>query len=133
MRLIVDTSILLAVLISEPERDHIIALTQDSDLLAPQSVHWEVGNALSAMLKRHRLSIAQALQVLDAYEKIPIRLIEANLHEAVTIAARHDLYAYDAYLLTCAIDQRCSLITLDKALISAAKEAGVSVVEVPNE
>ena len=57
--------------------------------------------------------------------------METSLHESVTIAAKQGLYAYDAYLVACAKDQRCSLITLDKALSKAAKEVGVAVVEVP--
>ena len=131
MQLVIDTSIVLAVLISEPERDQIIALTQDVDLLAPQSVHWEVGNALSAMIKRQRITTVQALKALDAYERIPIRFIETSLHEAITIAGKQGLYAYDAYLVACAKDQRCSLISLDKALLKAATDVGVSVIEVP--
>jgi predicted nucleic acid-binding protein len=131
MQLVIDTSIILAVLISEPERDQIIALTRDTDLLAPQSVHWEVGNALSAMIKRQRITTAQAMKALDAYERIPIRFIETSLHEAVTIAGKQGLYAYDAYLVACAKDQRCSLISLDKALLKAATDVGVSVIEVP--
>ena len=131
MQLVIDTSIIVAVLISEPEREPIVILTNDTDLIAPQSVHWEVGNALSAMIKRQRISAAQAMKALDAYEKIPIRFIETSLHEALSIAGQQDLYAYDAYLIACAKDQRCSLISLDKVLLKAAKETGVAVVEVP--
>jgi predicted nucleic acid-binding protein len=133
MKLIVDTSILIAVLVSEPERDRIVTMTQDTDLLAPQSVHWEIGNAFSSMIKRKRISLPQALKALDAYERIPIRFIETSLHEAMSIATKHDLYAYDAYLISCAKDQRCSIMSLDKALIQAARAAGISVVEVPIE
>ena len=131
MRLVIDTSVLLAVLVSEPERDRIVALTQDTDLVAPQSVHWEVGNALSAMLKRKRITLSQAQKVVSAYETIPIRFIETSLQDALALSARHGLYAYDAYLVACAKEQRCSLMSLDKALIQAAVEAGVAVVEVP--
>jgi len=131
VQLVIDTSIILAVLISEPERDRIVAMTQNTDLIAPQSVHWEVGNALSALIKRQRITTAQAMKALDAYEKIPIRFVETSLHEALSIAIQQDIYAYDAYLMACAKDQRCSLISLDKALLKAAKEIGVAVVEVP--
>jgi len=131
MRLVVDTSVLLAVLVSEPERDRIVVLTQDADLVAPQSVHWEVGNALSAMLKRKRITLSQAQKVVSAYETIPIRFVETSLQEALTLSAKHGLYAYDAYLVACAKDQRCSLMSLDRALIQAATAAGVEVVEVP--
>jgi len=131
MRLVVDTSVLLAVLVSEPERDRIVVLTQDADLVAPQSVHWEVGNALSAMLKRKRITLSQAQKVVSAYETIPIRFVETSLQEALTLSAKYGLYAYDAYLMACAKDQRCSLMSLDRALIQAATAAGVEVVEVP--
>ena len=131
MQMVVDTSVILAVLISEPERDQIVSMTLNVGLLAPQSVHWEVGNALSAMIKRKRITTAQAMKALDAYEKIPIRFVETSLHEAVAIAAKQNLYAYDAYLVACAKEQHCSLISLDKALLTAAKAAGVAVVEVP--
>ena len=133
LNLVVDTSVLLAVLTSEPERGRMVELTQDADLLAPASVHWEVGNALSAMIKRGRLTVSQATQVLKNYERIPIRFVEVALLESVKLAAEKNLYAYDAYLIACARDQKCGLISLDNALMKAALAAGVTVVEVPRQ
>jgi predicted nucleic acid-binding protein len=43
----------------------------------------------------------------------------------------HDLYAYDAYIIACAQENQCSLISLDKGLLQAARVAGVSFLEVP--
>jgi len=131
--LVVDASILLAVLMSEPERDKIIELTKDVDLIAPASVHWEVGNALSSMLKRGRMTLVQAESVLKNYEKIPIRFVEVSLHESIRISADRKIYAYDAFLIACARDQRCRLISLDKALLQASRDSGIPVVEVPNQ
>jgi predicted nucleic acid-binding protein len=131
MNLVVDTSVILSVLTSEPERARILQLTKDVDLLAPASVHWEIGNALSAMLKRGRLNAGQAKAVLKSYERIPIRFVEIGLAEAIEIAAQQNMYAYDAYLIVCARQQRCRLISLDKALLRAAEGAGVDVLEVP--
>ena len=133
MTLVVDASILLAVLMSEPERDKIIELTKDVDLIAPASVHWEVGNALSSMLKRGRMTLVQAESVLKNYEKIPIRFVEVSLHESIRISADRKIYAYDAFLIACARDQRCRLISLDKALLQASRDSGIPVVEVPNQ
>ncbi len=130
MPVVVDTSALLAVLVGEAERDALIAATIGVELLAPSSVHWEVGNALSAMLKRTRLSLAQAQRALDAYAAIPIRFVDVDLALALEIAAEHKLYAYDAYLLTCALSQRAPLLTLDRGLQRAATAAGVQLVEV---
>ncbi len=131
MNLVADTSILLSVLTSEPERGRILSLTKGANLLAPVSVHWEVGNALSAMLKRGRLNAKQARKVLESYDRIPIRLVEVSLLESVDVAAQLNLYAYDAYLIVCARQERSRLISLDKALLKAAVAAGVDVVEVP--
>jgi len=131
VNLVVDTSVILAVLTSEPERASIVKLTQDANLIAPASVHWEVGNALSAMLKRKRLSLAEAHSAVASYAKIPIRFIEIGLKESLGIASKHNLYAYDAYVIACAQSERCKLISLDAGLLKAATAAGVAIVEVP--
>jgi predicted nucleic acid-binding protein len=130
--LVVDASILLDVLMSEPERAKIIDLTKDVDLIAPASVHWEVGNTLSSMLKRGRMTLVQAESVLKNYEKIPIRFMEVSLHESIRISAERKIYACDAFLIACARDQKCRLISLDKALLQASRDSGIQVVEVPN-
>ena len=123
MNLVVDTSILVAVLVSEPERVKLIELTADADLLAPGSVHWEVGNALAAMMKRKRLELEQVTACVQAYEQIPIRFRDVDLQLAMEIASDHNLYA-------CAREQCCAMIALDRSLSQAAKQARVSVVEV---
>jgi predicted nucleic acid-binding protein len=131
MNLVVDTSVLIAVLTSEPERPKLVSLTVGVDLIAPISVHWEIGNALSALLKRKRITLQQAISALSAYEKIPLRHVEVSMMEAVRIASELNIYAYDAYLIECAFSQRISLLSLDKGLLTAARNWGVSVVEVP--
>ena len=118
-------------LTSEPERARVIELTKDADLIAPASVHWEMGNALSAMLKRKRISTVQAEGVLRHYEKIPIRFVDVSLFESIRISSERKIYAYDAYLIACALDQRCRLISLDKALLQAARDSGSQTIEVP--
>lgn len=129
MATVIDTSALLAVLVGEAERDALIAATISVELLAPASVHWEIGNALSALFRRKRVTLAQAKRALDAYAAIPIRFLDVDLALALEIAAEHQLYAYDAYLLTCALTQRAPLLTLDHGLQRAATSAGVQLVE----
>lgn len=128
--LVIDTSALLAVLTGEPTRDRLIARTQGAELLAPGSVHWETGNALSALLKRRRLKLPEVQAALAAYARIPIRLVDVELGAAIELADRFGLYAYDAYLMVCARQQGAPLLTLDPRLGRAAHEAGVRVIEV---
>jgi predicted nucleic acid-binding protein len=130
VNIVIDTSVLIAVLVSEPERTQIIRQTEGYDLIAPGSVHWEIGNALAAMLKRKRITHEQARTTLLAYEKIPIRFRDVDMQIAMDIANEHDLYAYDAYIIACARESRCPLISLDKNLLNAARKAHVSLVEV---
>lgn len=131
MQLVVDTSVLVAVLTGEPTRDRLIARTQGAELVAPGSVHWELGNTFSALLKRRRLKLSDVQAALAAFGQIPIRYVEIELAAAVEVADRFGLYAYDAYLVACARRQRAPLITLDARLGRAAQEAGVQVLEMP--
>jgi predicted nucleic acid-binding protein len=130
LEIVIDTSALIAVLTGEPTRDQLIARTQGAELLAPGSVHWEIGNAFSALVKRRRLKLPEVQAALAAYGQIPIRFVEVEPGAAVELADRFGLYAYDAYLIACARRQRAPLLTLDTRLGRAAREAGVEVLEV---
>ena len=130
MELVVDTSAIIAVLVREPLRAALIDVTVGADLLAPPSVHWEVGNAFSAMFKRQRLSLRQAQRALTAYREIPIRFSDVALARALGIAKDLDIYAYDAYVIACALQHRCRLLSLDPGLVRAAARAGVETTEV---
>jgi len=44
MDVTVDTSVVIAVIANEPEKQSLIRMTEGADLIAPHSVHWEIGN-----------------------------------------------------------------------------------------
>ncbi len=87
-------------------------------------------NAFSAMLKRKRATLAQVRQAWNAYEQIPLRLVEVETEQVLRIASQYDIYAYDAYFIVCALQQKSALLTLDGGLRQAAIQAGVKIVEV---
>ena len=130
MEVVIDTSALIAVIANEPEKVELIALTTGADLIAPHSIHWEIGNAFSAMLKRNRITIGQALQAMQIYQRIPIRFVDIDLEEALSLAEQLNIYAYDAYLLRCAVKYNAPLLSLDQGLLTAAKRLGITVLEV---
>ncbi len=111
MPIVVDASVIIAVIANEPEKDTLIRLTQGADLIAPRSIHWEIGNAFSAMLKRNRVTVEQVLKAIEAYAKIPIRYVEVELEKSLEIADTLGIYAYDAYLIRCALKYRSPLIS----------------------
>ena len=129
MELVIDTSIVIAVIINEPIKPAVIHQTIGAELIAPTSLHWEIGNAFSAMLKRKRITLEQAQQAIAAYNQIPIRFIDIDLSHTLDLAAQADIYAYDAYIIACALHQKCPLLALDSGLIYAAKRLGVTVLE----
>jgi predicted nucleic acid-binding protein len=130
MDLAVDTSVFVAVLLEAPEREELIALTTGANLLAPESVHWEIGNAFSAMLKRKRLTMNQVAAALSSYQRIPIRYVDVDLREALRFTEEFNVYAYDGYVLACARRHHAPLVSLDRGMLAAAKRAGIAILEV---
>jgi predicted nucleic acid-binding protein len=130
MQIIIDTSAIIAVLVNESRKPAIIQATQQTDLLAPSSIHWEIANAFSAMFKRNRLTLAEALTAIEIYQQIPIRFVEIELEESLKIADELGIYAYDAYLLRSAVKYNLPLLTLDQDLKEQAERFGVKVIEV---
>ncbi len=130
MKYVVDASVIIAVIANEPEKDQLIEITKGADLLAPASIHWEIGNAFSAMIKRGRVTLEQALGAIGIYRHIPIRYTEVELENTLGIVSEHGIYAYDAYLLRCATKYNSALITLDRKLAQVAQEMNIEVIEV---
>jgi predicted nucleic acid-binding protein len=130
VNIVVDTSAIIAVIANEPEKDILIELTRGADLIAPHSIHWEVGNAFSAMLKRKRITLAQALKSAEIYKTISIRFLDVGLEQALKLADELDIYAYDAYIIECALKYKSPLISLDRNLANIAKRMKVNVLEV---
>ena len=130
MEIVIDTSAILAVLGLEPERAELIRLTKGATLVAPSSVHWEVGNAMSAMFKRRAIELADALRMVDAYAGIPIRLMDMTLSQAVELSHKLNIYAYDAYVIGYALNQRAPILSVDSVLNERARSLDVEVIEV---
>ena len=129
--IVIDTSAIIAVLLDAPEKAALIRITEDAALISPSSVHWEVGNAFSAMMRRGRLTPELAVRAVEIYRSIPIRFVDVDLGASLTIASEHHLYAYDAYLIECARGRRAPLLTLDRALARVAAKMSIDVLEAP--
>jgi len=130
MNLIVDTSIIIAVITNEKHKAALIRMSRGKYLIAPSSLHWEIGNAFSAMFKRKRITLQEASAALDAYSQIPIRFSDVDLEHALELSSRLNIYAYDAYVIGCAIKHHAALVSLDEKLLKAAKKAGATIREV---
>ena len=129
-RIVVDTSVVIAVILNEPEKKKLIEVTQDAELIAPSAMHWEIGNAFSAMFKKKRLKFKEAVKCLKEYKRIPILFFDIDLEIALHFAEKDAIYAYDAYFLTCAKKHKAPLLTLDTQLSEVAQKNKIRVLEV---
>ena len=129
MKYVADTNTLLAVALNEPEKAWLLDVTAGCGLVAPPVLPYEVGNALSAMVKRHALRSEEVPGVWDIVAAIPVELADIDTRSALLLAVRCGVYAYDAYFLQCALETRCPLLTLDQPLRRIAKTLNIPLVE----
>jgi predicted nucleic acid-binding protein len=127
--IVIDTSAILAVLLDEPEKDAVVEATTGSVVCAPGSLRWEVGNAATAGVKRHRLTRERALQLVTDFERVTIRELAIDTQRAVDLALELGIYAYDAYILEAARSSGFPLLALDGPIRRNAKILGLSQVE----
>ena len=130
MYITIDTSALIAVIGNEDSKQKTIEKTKGCSLCSPMSVHWEIGNAFSAMFKRQSSDIELAKQALAAYREIPIKFVDVPLEKTLEISHAQNIYAYDAYLIQCAQQTSTSLLTLDGGLKAVAEKMGVNILEI---
>jgi predicted nucleic acid-binding protein len=130
VNIIADTSTFLATVLNEPEKTAIIAVTLGHELAAPEILPYEIGNALSAAVKRKRLSADEALHVYQCTMAIPVDLRTVAIDNALGIACVNNIYAYDAYFLECALKLRAPLLTPDRKMREVAQKLGIKILEV---
>ena len=99
-------------------------------MAGPGSIPWEIGNSCSAMFKRNSLSLEEAKRGLEIFKRIPLRYIEPDFANALSISKKNNMYAYDAYFLDCALRQEAPLLTLDSKLHAVAKDLEIATLEV---
>lgn len=129
MKIVADTNVFLAVALGEPERGRIVRATAGCDLVAPEVLPFEIGNALTAMLKKGSLSAADIPDVWNTVQAIPVDLRALDMTAALALAVRYGLYAYDAYFLECALNLRLPLLTLDRGMKHVARDLSIPIVE----
>ncbi len=129
MNIITDTNLFLAVALNEAEKKRIIRLTANKNAVAPEILPYEIGNALSAMIKRKQITHDEALSAFKIASKIPVRLVSINIIKALELALEFNIYAYDAYFLQCAKSLSCPLFTLDKRMKQVAIDLNIEVLE----
>ena len=107
----------------------IIRLTEGYDLVAPEVLPFEIGNALTTMMKKNALKTDEVVFAWDMVQHIPVELRRIDIRAALNIATECNIYAYDAYFLECALNLRSPLLTLDRRMKEIAQKIGIQVME----
>ena len=129
MKIVADTNTFIAVALNEPEKFQIIDHTNGHEIISPDLLPFEIANALTAMFKKRRLTKDEIIMAWELIQQIPVDLRHTNIKSALKIALEHNIYAYDAFFLECAVSLRIPLLTLDMPLQRVAREIGIQIME----
>jgi predicted nucleic acid-binding protein len=129
MEIVADASIFLAVVLDEADRDWVIEKSSGCSVVSPEILPYEIGNALIAVKRKGRLNDREILHAFDISQRIAVNLVSVNIRDAMKLAIRFNIYAYDAYYLQCCIEKRLSLLSLDGRMCDIAKNLEINVLE----
>jgi predicted nucleic acid-binding protein len=129
MEIVSDASAVLAVALNERDREWVIEKTSGYSIVSPEVLPYEIGNALIAVRRKGYLNDKEILQAFSILQRIAVRLVPVEIHTAMKIAMRFNIYAYDAYYLQCCIENKLPLISLDDRMCDVAKSLTIKVVK----
>jgi predicted nucleic acid-binding protein len=128
MDIVSDASAFLAVVLDEESRGWVIERTSDCTLVSPEILPYEIANALIAVKRKGRLTNREVLKAFDISQGIPVKLVSVSVRDALRIAVKHSIHAYDAFYLQCCIETKLPLISLDNRMCDVARSLSLKVV-----
>jgi predicted nucleic acid-binding protein len=113
---VIDASALGALLFGEPDGAAVAERLRGAGLIAPALLPFEVANVCVKKMRRHpdqRDALIVAFGMLD---RMGVGVVEVDQSEALVLAERSGLTAYDASYLWLARRMSAELVTLDREL-----------------
>lgn len=93
------------------------------ELRSPDLLAYEVTNAVLQAMRRERIPLETAQEILTAFEDLMIAVAPVSLSEVLVMAHRFDRSAYDAAYLALAKKLDTQFITGDRRLFNAVSSA----------
>jgi predicted nucleic acid-binding protein len=121
MRLVVDASVALKWVLSQPGTEVALALRTE-ELVAPALWLAEASNALWRGVRLGELTLGEAAEFLDELIKAPVASlpIEPHLQAALALAVELQHPIYDCLYLALALRQDCHVVTADRRFAAIA-------------
>lgn len=127
--LVVDASIVAKWLLPELHSDAARrVLTEGNELLAPDLLWAELGNALWKRCCAGEIEVEEARDLLRDFKRFPVRTMSSIrlISPALDLATRFNRTVYDSLYLALAISQRCQLVTADRRLYDGLKRGSLA-------
>ena len=116
---VVDASALAALLFGEPEAEAVAALIDESQLVAPSLLAFELANVCLVKCRRHPEQRDALVAAFHLREQLGVEEIAVDHACVLDLALATGLTAYDASYLWLARQLGAEMITLDKELARA--------------
>lgn len=123
--IVIDSSCVLSFLLNQEGSKKVVSIVGENQLVAPSYLPFEIGNAISKLIKRKLISVYEGVSVFHEFARIPIRLIEPDIPNSIVIAGESDSYAYDCYYLNIASQMVLPLFTYDDKMKQTAEKRGI--------
>ncbi len=123
--IVIDASCILEFLLNQNDKDTVIKTVGTAQLVAPNCLPYEIGNAVSKLIKRKLISIYDGLAVYHEFVRIPMRLMEPDIPNSIVVAGETESYAYDSYYISLAKQLSLPLFTMDGTMKKNACSRGV--------
>jgi predicted nucleic acid-binding protein len=128
-KILLDANVIMAVILNEDNKDLIINITNGSQILSPNVISYEIGNAFSSLYKRHKLNHYEVLNSFDLFLKIPIETLDVDIKSALEISCKYNIYAYDAYYLELAQRLKLLLFTFDLQMAKITSDMNINILK----
>jgi predicted nucleic acid-binding protein len=116
---VVDASALCALLFGEPDGPAVAERLRNGRLIAPALLPFEVASVCLKKMRRHPARRDALMIAFGMLDRMEIDVVEVDHGEALVLAERSGLTAYDASYLWLARRMSIDLVTLDSQLKSA--------------
>jgi predicted nucleic acid-binding protein len=129
MAIVIDASVVLALLLNEQLADTAEAIMNQGGICAPDLLNLEVTNGLVSAVRRKRMTKQDATSLIEAFATLPIAFDEQTTPSPTLLACalEHGLTSYDASYLLLAQRLRSPLASFDAQLCAAAKSINIAV------
>jgi predicted nucleic acid-binding protein len=129
MNILLDASAIMAIILNERNRDTVIMLTRNTTLFFFFLISFEIGNTLVNLHRKQKITESELLEAYRNFTLIPVRNIKIDIEEALKIACKYKIYAYDAYYLEIAGRLKIPLITFDESMKRVAFHLNINILD----